>query len=58
MAARAPTKSVALFARDRKLTTHSKLPKPAALRDAGSFALRGCAGMRLLLARVRLCEDL
>jgi len=30
----------------------------AALPDAGFAALCGCAGMRLLLARVWLCEDL
>ena len=30
----------------------------AHLPDAGFAALCGCAGMWLLLARVRLCEDL
>jgi len=33
------------------VTTHSKPPKPAALRGAGFAALYGCAGMWLLLAR-------
>jgi len=40
------------------VATHSQPPKPAALRDAGFAALCGCAGMWVLLARVRLCEDL
>ena len=32
-------------------------PKPASLRGAGFAAFCGDAGMRLLLARVWLCED-